>query len=386
MKSSRAAAGAALGLLTALVAPAVAAAPAACFETADVVALVACVREHMRGSGDGFVRPSAQQWQDLAGVAGQMLGGQLAPAVPASLQGIVEARSFTDAGNGRTYAVLLEVADADNDGLVDRGFGTFIVDPAAMRELAIGIPHPIYDLDTRVQGIEVFRAVGARSFLMAGTHRNASTVASACQPDYRESDAGHNADLMFLAVTRALLDHYGSRRWHQVQFHGLGASPCPDTDVFVSHGEYLVAPAAGDVVHALRDALLHDHPAWRVTLDGGSCTYDGGSNVAGRLIGGVPLELVCTVEPAARVETFIHVEQKPGFRGAADWVSAIEAIWPAQVRRPRRRLFRAPPPGLTTMGGAADSAVGWRSRRTPCLGAAVMPGHGRTRPEVAQEP
>jgi hypothetical protein len=334
----------ALALSAALAAPATAAAPAACFDSDGLVELIACVRQHMRGSGDGFVRPSSQQWHDLATVMGQMLAGQAGPTLPDSLQGIMEARPFTDSGNGRSYAVLIEIADVDNDGLIDRGFGTFIVDPVAVRELAIGIPHPIYDLDTRVQGIEVFRAVGARAFLMAGTHRNASTAASTCQPSYQESDAGHNADLMFLAGTRALVDHYGARRWHQIQFHGLGASACPDTDVFISHGESRVAPAATDIVRTLRDALLRDHPAWRVTLDGGTCEYDGGSNVAGRLIGGVPLDQVCTVAPATRVETFIHIEQNPGFRGAADWIPAIEATWPAEpVHRPRRRLFRSTP-------------------------------------------
>jgi len=345
MTSRRATVGA-LAALAALAVPlsaAHAAAPAACFESADLVALAACVRQHMRGSGDGFARPSAQQWQDLATVVGEMLAGQLGPAVPASLQGIVEVRSFTDAGNGRTYGVLLEVGDADSDGLVDRGFGTFIVDPAAVRELSIAIPHPIYDLDTRVQGIEVFRAVGARSFLMAGTHRNASPAASACQPSYQESDAAHNADLMFLAATRALVGHYGTGRWHQIQFHGLGSSACPDTDVFVSHGEHRVAVPAGDIAHTLREQLLARHPVWRVSLDGGTCDYDGGSNVAGRLIGGVSLDEVCTVDPAARVETFIHIEQKSGFRDPADWIPAIEATWPAQAHRPRRRLFRANP-------------------------------------------
>jgi hypothetical protein len=274
----------------------------------------------------------------------QMLAGDTAPELPASLQGIMAARPFADAGTSRTYGVLLEVGDADGDGLVDRGLGTFIVNPLATRELAIAIPHPIYDLDTRVQGIEVFRAVGARSFLMAGTHRNASPAASVCQPSYMESDAAHNADLMFLAGTRALLDHYGGRRWHQIQLHGLGAGSCPGTDVFISHGEHLVAPPADDVARTLRERLLATHPAWRIALDGGGCDYDGGSNVAGRLIGGVPLDRVCTDDPAVRAETFIHIEQKAGFRSSSDWIAAIEATWaevpgPA-VRPPRRRLLR----------------------------------------------
>ncbi|MEW6338273.1 MAG: hypothetical protein AB1625_12855 [Acidobacteriota bacterium] len=312
-----------------------------CAASADLVHLIACVRDHMREADDGFVKPSAQQLSDLAWVMGAMLAGQTSPALPESLRGIMSIGPFVDGGNGRTYALLMEVADGDGDGMVDRGFGTFLVDHAASRELSIAIPHPIYDLDTRVQGIEVFRAVGARSLLMAGTHRNASARASACQPSYQESDAAHNADLMFLAGTQALIAHYGGRQWHQIQFHGLGSSPCPETDVFVSHGEYRVPPAAADIVHTLRARVLADHPTWRITLDGGSCTHDGGSNVAGRLIGGVALDRVCSDDPASRVETFIHIEQKAGFRGSADWIPAILATWPAEspaLRRVRRRV------------------------------------------------
>lgn len=347
-----------VAMLCALAAASASAATVDCAGSTDLVRLIECVRDHMREADDGFVRPSAQQWGDLASVMGSMLSGQVAPVLPASLQGIMEARPFQDNGNGRTYALLMEIADADGDGLVDRGFGTFLVDPAATRELSIAIPHPIYDLDTRVQGIEVFRAVGARSFLMAGTHRNASAQASACQPSYQESDAAHNADLMFLAGTQALIAHYGARRWHQIQFHGLGSSPCPETDVFISHGEYRVSPAAGDIVHTLRARLLADHPTWRITLDGGSCTYDGGSNVAGRLIGGVSLGRVCSDDPSSRVETFIHIEQKSGFRGSADWIPAILAAWPAEtpaLRRVRRRLYQAHPSGAITTAAAPAS-------------------------------
>ncbi len=349
---------ASLPVLVALTAVPASAATVDCAGSADLVRLIACVRDHMREADDGFVRPSAQQWGDLASVMGAMLAGRTSPALPPSLQGIMTAGPFVDGDNGRTYALLTEVADSDGDGLVDRGFGTFLVDPAAVRELSIAIPHPIYDLDTRVQGIEVFRAVGARSFLMAGTHRNASAQASACQPSYQESDAAHNADLMFLAGTQALIAHYGARRWHQVQFHGLGSSPCPETDVFVSHGEYRVSPAAGDIVHTLRARLLADHPTWRITLDGGSCTYDGGSNVAGRLIGGVSLGRVCSDDPASRVETFIHIEQKSAFRGSADWIPAILATWPAEtpaLRRVRRRLYRAHPSVAITTAAASAS-------------------------------
>lgn len=47
----------------------------------------------------------------------------------------MQVRAFIDSENGRGYCLFMEVLDANNDGKVDRGWGTFIVDPNAVREL-----------------------------------------------------------------------------------------------------------------------------------------------------------------------------------------------------------------------------------------------------------
>lgn len=106
-----------------------------------------CIKAQMRLRDDGYT--TAQQLADLRTVMGQMLDGQATVTLPSSISGIMEFQRFTDSDNGETYSVLMKVEDADNDGMIDRGFGTFIVYNEADNELNIASPHPAYDLRAR---------------------------------------------------------------------------------------------------------------------------------------------------------------------------------------------------------------------------------------------
>ena len=59
--------------------------------------------------------------------------------------------------------VLMEVRDANSNGSVDRGWGTFIVNNDAMRELSHQAPHPISDSTTEIQAITIFKENDSRS-------------------------------------------------------------------------------------------------------------------------------------------------------------------------------------------------------------------------------
>src|SRR5262245_25772792 len=84
-------------------------------------ALATCVRNQMPGSGSNkFVAPSAAEQADWRSVVRQMLQGSCNQPLPPSLAGVAQWRTFTDAGNGRTYCLLIEVLDANNDARVDR--------------------------------------------------------------------------------------------------------------------------------------------------------------------------------------------------------------------------------------------------------------------------
>jgi len=91
---------------------------------------------------------------------------------------------------------------------------------------------------------------------MAGTHRYASSTTSPCQSSYKISDAAHNDDCMFFGATQELMDYYSSTVWYQIQYHGMGADSCGNTDVFISHGEYLLTPPQGDIVYTFKDNVL----------------------------------------------------------------------------------------------------------------------------------
>jgi hypothetical protein len=300
-----------------------------CPASATLDLLVTCIRAQMpKSASNGYVAPTPSQRADWRIVVNQITRGACDFAVPASLNGIVQVRTFTDAGNGRNYCLLMEVRDQNGDGVVDNGFGTFIVYDKATRQLSHQAVHPIADSGTDEQAVAVFKDTDSRSFLMAGTHRDANHVASKCLPSRRESDASHNSNTMVQATNEELLAYYGAAPWFAIQWHGMDASTCQNTDVHPSHG-LEVAPAPNDKIAVLRDKLLLRHPGWRVDLPGpGSCELNATENMQGRLLNDVPEERVCCTEPSGYTQRFIHLEQHRDFRKPSDWISPIVDTFP----------------------------------------------------------
>lgn len=97
----------------------------------------------------------------------------------------------------------MEVEDADDDGMIDRGFRTFMVYNEADKEFNIASPHPAYDLNTGYESIRIFKYTSSPSFSMAGTHRYVSSTTSPCQSSYKISDVAHNDDCLFFAPPRS---------------------------------------------------------------------------------------------------------------------------------------------------------------------------------------
>ena len=278
--------------------------------------LVKCIRDKMpKRESNGYVAPTFAQRADWRIVVNQMLQGSCDFAVPVSLNGMVQRKTFTDTGNGRDYCLLMEVRDQNGDGFVDKGFGTFIVYNKATRQLSHQAVHPIADSGTEKQAVTVFKATDSRSFLMAGAHRNANAARSTCLPSERESDASHNSNTMVQATNEELLAYYGAAPWFAIQWHGMGDETCPDTDVYLSHGRKVSADT--DKIRDLRRELLEHHPAtpttpaWRVDVpplrDGepGSCDLNATENMQGRLLNGIAAERVCCTA-ASSVTPEIH--------------------------------------------------------------------------------
>ena len=307
-----------------------------CPSSTTLDTLVTCIRDQMPKAGsNGYVAPTPSQRADWRIVVNQMLQGSCDFAVPASLNGIVQVKTFTDTGNGRTYCLLMEVLDQNGNGVVDKGFGKFIVYNSATRQLSHQAVHPIADSTTESQAVTVFKDTDSRSYLMAGAHRNANAAASTCIPSDPESDASHNSNTMVQATNEELLAYYGATSWFAIQWHGMEPSRCPKTDVYPSHGQN-VKPAPTDKIAVLRANLLVHHQTWVVHLPGsGLCDLNATENVQGRLLNGVAAQCVCCTAASSYTQKFIHIEQDPNFRNPSDWIAPITETFPDESAKYR---------------------------------------------------
>jgi hypothetical protein len=285
-----------------------------------------------QSGSNGYVVPTPAQQADWRSVVRQMLNGSCDVDLPSGLDEVVQVRTFTDTGNGRTYCLLMEVRDRNRNNFVDNGFGTFIVFNGAVRELSHQAVHPIADSTTEIQAVTVFKNTDSRSYLMAGAHREANAARSTCRTSFPESDASHNINTIVQATNEELLAHYGGAPWFAIQWHGMAASTCPKTDVYLSHGRN-AAPAPTDRNAVLRANLVALHSGWLVDLpvdppESGSCDLNATENAQGLLLNGVGAEGLCGPPAPSYTQRFLHIEQDPNFRNPADWVSAIVKTFP----------------------------------------------------------
>lgn len=310
--------------------------------------LVACISEHMPGAdSEGYIPPSASvqnDWRTLVRdlVAINDISDCETISIPTSLTGIYELFPFYDAYDGREYCVAMEVQDADNNLVVDRGWGTLIVNPTPERNLSIDISHPIEDNDTNIEGIAIFKGVGAHTFVMAGANRGANSTQSSCQSGEVESDVAHSISNLFFPTVVEIDQHYSSAALEHtaIQFHGMSSSGCPDVGIYITHGSE-DAPQSSDSIVALKDALLTLQPSWGVEgaqtvanpgQPEAACSKNGTDNVEGRYLNTRDESLVCGSDVDVYTGRFIHIEQDPDsdlveYRNPAIWIAALESVF-----------------------------------------------------------
>jgi hypothetical protein len=281
-----------------------------------------------QAASSGYFQPSSRERADWRRVVRAMLEGRCDPDLPGRLSAVMQVRTVRDGSNGRSYCVFMEVLDADRNGTVDRGWGTFIVDPSARRELHHHAPHPLSDATTERQALAIFRATDSRGYLMAGAHRNSDSGSSRCQRGYAPADVAHNNESMFQATNEELAAFYGDGPWWAIQWHGMAETDCKAVNVYMSHGRD-VAPSSADKIFQLKERLREHHPTWKVAVPGDqACSLNGTFNVQGRLLNGVRPSAVCGTAAHEHSGRFLHIEQDPAFRSFADWVEPVTDVWP----------------------------------------------------------
>lgn len=260
-----------------------------------------------RGS-EGFAPPSSAELDRWRAIVDALIDGDTT-AVDAQLAEHMPSYAlirFTEADTGQRYYLLQETLS------VEKGWGAVVVNPAPERNLAIHAPHPVFDLDTHREGVDVFQQTGARVLLLAGTHRCANQAVSPCDGTssvcgdgrYHVSDMAHVVDVPFQAAHAVFTERFPEMI--AISLHGNGSEDCET--VFLSNG------IDGDVqpeLRSLQEAL--SQRGVQVGVPGSSaCRLVGSTNVQGRLINGSPQP--CTEAATQASGTFIHVEQRRSFR------------------------------------------------------------------------
>jgi hypothetical protein len=324
-----------------------------CSTATTLDALATCLKNQIPGNGSGeWVAATATEQTAWRSAVRQMLTGACNFALPAAIATAAQIRTFNDSSTGKSYCLLMEVLDANNNGKVDRGWGAFMVNPSATREISHQAPHPLSDLNTENQSIGVFGGTDSRSWVMTGAHRLAASSSNSCQSSYGASDAAHAVNNMFHATNIELMSFYGANDWQAIQWHGMAADTC-STNAFLSHGRD-VNPAPGDKNLLLKNSMLAAHPTWDIETPDTSCTLNATDNVQGRLINGVPESSVCGTAASSYTGRFLHIEQDPNMRSAADWIPSVNEVWSTGTPTPPPA-----PANLQATGGNAQVSLSW---------------------------
>ena len=306
---------------------------------------------NVRGSGSSanpadqrneYVLPTASQLASWRAVFQSLLAGawDLAHLQARMISSTYNVVQFLDTPTGRTYYVLMEgvpgqiPAPADHPSGVTitdpadptrRGWGTYVFAAQPQRALSLSAPHPFDDLETEVEAVEAFLALGARTLLIAGTDRDQNTAYAPCDQSsrpYLEADVSHTAESVFQMAFEEIYSS-DSSTWH-LQFHG-NANPalaCRDVDVFLSNGVE-AAPATlytlGANIAAASRAAAAGGPVLVVDVYDapGDCILRGTDNMQMRFASGLPHARICAQgNVPVGASRFIHVEQRRDARRA----------------------------------------------------------------------
>jgi len=124
------------------------------------------------------------------------------------------------------------------DDSTDRGWGAVLVDRSTPVRLVVQVPHPGFDIDTELMGVDLHRRVPGSVLLIAGAHRAAADG---------DADVAHNDRSFFHAVSAEFAAHGVPA----IQLHGFADRNLPDAEAVVSSA----AASVTDLARAVADEL-----------------------------------------------------------------------------------------------------------------------------------
>ena len=168
--------------------------------------------------------------------------GQLLDGSGAAFGGLdLQATDGVDPVTGRPFLLLVDESD--------RGWGAVLVDRSAPIRLVVQVPHPGFDINTELLGIDLHRKVPGSVLLVAGAHRAAGGG---------DADVAHNDRSFFHAVASEFARH----DIPAIQLHGFADKNLPDAEAVVSSSAGSVSDLSRAVADRLDDRGLATCRAW----------------------------------------------------------------------------------------------------------------------------
>ena len=204
---------------------------------------------------------------------------------------------------------------------VTKAWGTIIYNPNWQRNLTIAVPHPLHDSKTPYEGIDFLHYMGARLFVIAGSHRCANDEASLCDgttsacsatsqsEPFKVSDMAHNDSTVFQVVHEAMFE-FSNQAWF-LNIHGHASSTCED--VFLSNGR--IDDPSTEMI-ALKDSLVIHGVDAAYAGDGSECGLTGTTDTQGRYVNGSSDP--CGSSNVSNSGRFFHIEQFTSIRASQD--------------------------------------------------------------------
>jgi hypothetical protein len=171
----------------------------------DIESTITDIVATIPGSGtNSFVIPNTAQMNVFATAFSQMNSGNFSTIASLLSPYGYTITKFYNTPTADTLYLLKETLP------LKYGWGTFVYNPKSTNDLAVEIPHPLWDKYTWSMGIKVFLGTKAKWYILAGTHRYANSDTS--------SDMAHVTASMFYTA------HVTNANAIAIQCHGFDGS------------------------------------------------------------------------------------------------------------------------------------------------------------------
>jgi len=203
--------------------------------------------------GDEYKMPYTKTLKDWQNVIGQMLEGDCRNIDLhnyLNLEGRYKLYKFKDTtviDKPKYYCVFTSTETKKMTKNINGAvypWGTFITrirqpdETVRIYNLSIDVPHPLADMNTYEEGVQIYKESQARSMYLAGSHRRTVPDKSDCG-GYNKADASHNYQHPLTFTTMAVENYWTSKgkQFAVIQIHGKGdKGPCKKSDIFVADG------------------------------------------------------------------------------------------------------------------------------------------------------